>query len=157
MTRAVRVHDVPADLRALAEPHDYVDMFIVTTPHAGDVTAEQWARATIESASSLGRFLAWRAVCELQLGPDDCDHIGGWHIADRGHGWIRLVARSWFMSAQMLFHADGDRVAFLTLVRYERTIGRAVWSAASVIHRAVAPDFLRGGLNRIESQLTTAG
>jgi hypothetical protein len=149
MTRAVRVHDVPADLRALAAPHDYVDMFAVTTPQAGEATAEQWARATIESASSLGRFLAWRAVCELRLGPNDAEHIGGWRIVDRGGGWIRLPASSWFMSAQMLFHIEGDRVAFVTLVRYDRPIGRPIWTAASNVHRAAAPGFLLGGVRRI--------
>ena len=150
MSRVERVLDVPAEIRALATPHDYVDMFVATTPHAAEATPEEWARATVDSASSVGRFLAWRAVCELQLGPDDAEHLGGWRIADRGHGWIRVAARSWFMSAQMLFHVDGDRVAFVTLVRYDRAIGRVIWQTASNIHRAVAPGFLLGGVREIE-------
>lgn len=147
-----RVHDVPLEIRALADPHDYVDMFVATTPRAVDTPPEEWARATIEGASPVGRFLAWRAVCELQLERGSSpDTIAGWRIADRGPSWIRVAARSWFMSAQMLFHVEQDRVAFLTFVRYDRAIGRVIWTAASNVHRAVASDFLRAGVRRARS------
>lgn len=157
MTRVVQVHDVPAHIRDHAEQHDYVDMFVATSPHASETTPEAWARAAIEGASSVGRFLAWRAVCELHLERGTSpDLIAGWRIAERGDHWIRVAARSWFMSAQMLFHIEGDEVAFATFMRYDRQIGRVVWTAASVVHRAVAPDFLYGGVRRIERTSETA-
>ena len=157
MTDAVQVHDVPAHLAALAEPHDYVDMFVATVAGASDRSAEDWARATIESASTVGRFLAWRAVCQLRPERGAAqDLIAGWRIADRGDQWIRVAARSWFLSAQMVFHVEQDRVAFLTFIRYDRSIGRVIWTAASKVHRAVAPDFLRGGVRSIRRTRETA-
>ena len=157
MTGVVRVHDVPAHLRALADRHDYVDMFVATTTGARRTSAEEWARTTIEGASPVGRFLAWRAVCELQLERRSSpDLIAGWRIVDRDPSVLRVAARSWFMSAQMMFHVEDDEVAFLTFVRYDRPIGRVVWTTASTVHRAVAPDFLRAGVRRIERTRETA-
>jgi hypothetical protein len=150
MTTVERVHDVPATIRALATPHDYVDLFVAGTPQATLTSPEQWARAAIEHANPVGTFLAWRAVCGLHLDDNAPEHIGGWRIADRGHDWIRLAAAGRFMSAQMVFHVDRGQVGFATFVRYDSLSGRLIWNAASVVHRRVAPDFLRGAVRRVE-------
>jgi len=147
----VQVHDVPTSIRSLGEPHDYVDLFVATVPGAMAASPEEWARATMEGASAVGRFMAWRMVCGLQLHSDPSpDHIAGWRIADRGHDWIRVVARSWFMSAQIVFQIDKESLSFATFVRYDRRIAAAIWGSASNVHRAVAPDFLASGVRRLQ-------
>jgi hypothetical protein len=149
----VRRHEIPTELRAAAGlTEDYVDLFVGTSPDAGEQSAEHWARATMEGASPVGRFLAWQTVLGLRLaaGPSG-DHVAGWRIAARHKSWIRLEARSWFMTARIVFAVDGDEVAFATFIRYDRLPARAVWPAVAVIHRAVAPDFVRGGIARVRS------
>jgi hypothetical protein len=148
----VRVHDIPASLRDLCpfEP-DYVDMFTSRAPGARQTPAEQWARAAMEGAAAPGRFLAWRVLCALRLQDGDGpEHIAGWRIADRGETWIRVEARSWFMTANIVFRTDEDRVLFGTFVRYDARVGRLIWTPVSAGHRTVAPGFLAGGVRRVE-------
>jgi hypothetical protein len=150
----VQARHVPDEIRGLAAPHDYVDLFVADAT-AGAATAEQLARAAINGASPVGRFLAWRLVCGLRLPPSP-KRIAGWQIAARGDDWIRLAAASPYLSAQMVFMVEPERMSFATFVRYDRAIGRVIWSAASAIHRAAAPGFLRGGVDRIRDQAPAA-
>lgn len=154
MIPVVQAHDVPAEIRALAEPHDYVDLFVASAT-AGATTPDQLARAAIEGASPVGRFLAWRVVCGLRL-ESAPERIEGWRIAGRGDDWIRLTATSPYMSAQMVFKVEPERMSFATFVRYDRPIGGGIWSAASVIHRAAAPGFLRGGVTALRREVRPA-
>lgn len=147
-TNAAQVHDVPDAVRALAEPHDYVDLFVAAARGASETTPEQWARATMEGAPAAGRFLAWQVICGLHLQPGP-DRIAGWRITGRGVDWIRVAADGRFMSAQIVFRVEATRVAFATFVHYDRQIAAPIWGAASVIHRTAAPNFLRGGVRRV--------
>jgi hypothetical protein len=146
----VREWDIPEEITVLdAIGSHYTDLFVASVPGATGLSAERWARATIEGAPAGGRFLAWRVFCNLRLGSDPTPgHIAGWRIADVTDRWIRVEAESWFMTANMIFHVSEERVAFATLVRYTRPVGRAVWGTVSAIHRRVAPDFLRAGVRR---------
>lgn len=124
-TNAAQVHVVPAAIRALAGPHDYVDLFVAA-----------------------GRFLAWQVVCGLHLQPGP-DRIAGWRITGRGQDWIPVAAGGRFMSAQIVFRVEAARVAFATFVHYDRRIAAPIWGTASVIHRTAAPAFLRHGVRRV--------
>jgi hypothetical protein len=76
--------------------------------------------------------------------------VAGWKIADRGDSWIRVEASSWFMTANIVFQIDEGRVSFATFIRYDRPVAALVWTPVSIIHRAIAPDFLRAAVKRVE-------
>ena len=148
----VRQHDIPEAIRSL-DPHasDYVDLFVATTTRATDSSPEDWARAAIQGAPAAGRFLAWRAALQLHLEDQPApDRVGGWRISGRGDSWIRLEASSWCMTAQMVFYVEGGQMSFATFMNYDRRVAALIWTPVSAIHRAVAPDFLRGAVRRVD-------
>ena len=149
----VQQHDVPAEIADLVPDADYVDLFVATAPGAAERSPEQWARAAIEGARWSGRYLAWELVLRLRLDLSPSpERIEGWQVVERGASWITLRASSWFMTAHMVFLVRDDLVTFATFVRYDRPVARRVWTAVSVVHRAVAPDFLRGAVVRIRRE-----
>ena len=161
MPTAVQVHDVPEAIRSLStfDRPDYVDLFVVSAEDASGTSTERWARAAMEGAPAIGRFLAWRVCCGLRLDetPSD-DHVAGWRIAGRGNDWIRMEAASWFMTAHIVFRIERRRVSFATFIRYDRAIAALVWGMASVAHRQVAPGFLDGAVRRVaRTRRATAG
>lgn len=156
----VQQREVPEAIRALSTmaPPDYVDLFTATAGRADDTSPEQWARAAMEGAPPAGRFLAWQALLGLRLDltPSPA-RVGGWTIADRGDGWIRMEARSWFMTAHIVFRIEPAQVSFATFVRYDRRIAAVVWTPVSAIHRRVAPGFLAGAVRRIDRSRRAGG
>jgi hypothetical protein len=149
---AVQEHCVPEAIRSLTtfEPLDYVDLFVAPAEDAMGTSAEEWARAAIEGAPAVGRFLAWQVCCALRLQhAPSSDRIAGWSIAGRGSDWIRLEAESWFMTAQMVFRVERGRVSFATFIRYDRPIAALIWGMASIAHRQVAPGFVHGAVRRV--------
>ena len=148
----VQPRGIPASIAALdVLPSDYVDVFTTTSVGASSTSPEQWARAALEGASPLGRFLAWRALLGLRLEQTPSPHhVAGWTIVDRNDDWIRIEARSWFIAANIVFRVDEDLVSFATLIRYDRRIAQLIWTPASAIHRRLAPDVLRAAVRRIE-------
>lgn len=147
----IRQRSIPPAIRALdALPSDYVDLFTATARNAADVSPEEWARAALEGASPAGRFIAWRVLLGLRLGPSSsADHVAGWKIVDRGHSWIRLEASSWFMTANIVFQVEQGQVAFASFIRYDHPPAAVIWTAVSAIHRRVAPDVLHHAVRRI--------
>lgn len=134
-------------MRARGGDHDYVDLFVADVPHARERTAEQWARATMEGASAVGRFLAWQTLLALRLDHSPSpDRIAGWRIAHRGEGWIRVEASSWHTEASMVFSIEEERVLFATFLRYRKPPAALIWGGLSAVHRAAAPGFLRNGV-----------
>jgi hypothetical protein len=109
----VQQRNVPEAIRSLntlGSP-DYVDVFTVASA-VTDKSPEQWARATVEGLSPWARFVVWRVLCGLRLGPQPSpDSLAGWKIADRGDSWIRMEASSWFMTARVLRHVRPLRQA----------------------------------------------
>lgn len=145
----VQLQEIPEGIRRLCpfDP-DYADLFVAPVPDAPASSPERWARATMEGAPAVGRFLAWRVLCHLRL-QSSPEHIAGWRVADRRDNWIRVEASSWSMTANIVFKIDEDRVLFGTFIRYQHPGGKAIWTPVSAVHRAVAPEFLRGGMRRI--------
>ena len=166
----LRQRNVPGAMRALGledlavDPlvrgrFNYGDVFTAAPGAAADSSPEQWARAAMEGASATGRFLAWRLLLRLRLEPHPWrpstaargapHYVAGWKIVDRGDNWIRLEARSRFLTANIVFQVDDARVSFATFVRHHR-LGALVWTPLSAIHRSVAPDFLGAAVRRME-------
>jgi hypothetical protein len=152
---AVGVRNVPEPIRrlhSLADPH-YADAFTLLTGRATDRSSEAWARAVLEH-TPVGRSAPrlWRAL-GLRLGPRPSpDHIQGWRIADRGDGWLRIEATSWFMTAQAVVHVEDGRVSLALFLRYERAVAALIWPPVSLMHRRAVPVMLRQALRRIGSR-----
>lgn len=139
-----RERDVPDPIRAIRPPSDYVDVFTVTTKGSGEKSAEEWARAGVEQAAGLAGQFVWRVVLGLRLAVlPSPDHIGGWKIAERGSDWLRLEAKSWFLTAHLLVHVGVEEVSVATFVRYDRALARFAWPRLAVGHRRAMPGLLR--------------
>ena len=163
--RALDLGDDAVD-RLVADGAHYVDLYTapINVTHA---SAEQLARAAFEDATDWGRFLAWRVFLGLGLEPHPWmpptiprgapDYLAGWKIVDRGDTWIRIQASSWFLTAFCVFEIDDARATIATSIRYDRWVGRLVWTAVSVIHRQVALDVLRAGVKRLERGVGNEG
>jgi hypothetical protein len=152
MTTVSQQHEVPNALRAvsaLASP-DYVDVFTVTAPGAGDSSAEAWVRAAVEDTAGLGGQIVWRVFCGLRLDARPSrEHIGGWTIAERTQRWIRLAAASWFMTVHLVAEIEKDRVTVGTFIRYDQPAGRLLWPPLAAVHRRLMPGLLRGTAARM--------
>lgn len=151
-TAVVRQPAMPAAIRALdVPPSDYFDLFVATTEDAELLSAEEWSRLALEESSELGRFVAWRVLLGLRLGPERSpDHVAGWRIVDNDPRAIRIEASSRFMTANIVFHVEPLQVSFATLIRYDNPGAPLVWTAVSVIHRKIAPEILRSAVTRLD-------
>jgi hypothetical protein len=145
-------HNIPetiATRAAMAEP-DYVDLFTVTAPRASDSSPEEWARVALEGASAAGRFLVWQVLCGLRLETEPSSgNVAGWRIADRGAGWVRLEAASWFITAHAVVRVEDDRVSIALFIRYDSPAGRFIWTPLSVAHRRLMPGLLIHAVRRM--------
>jgi hypothetical protein len=124
---------------------DYVDLFTVAAPDATAHSAEEWARAVLERSplahSSARRF--WRLI-GLRLGPPQAtDHVGGWEIAARGNGWIRLRTASWYMAAQAICVTGEGQVSVSLSLRYRSIVAKAVWALIARQHQRALSVMLR--------------
>lgn len=141
---AVQVHDVPDVVLAVVPGHDYVDLFEVAAPGAIDWTAEEWARTALENASAVGRFLAWQLALGLRLDHRPAaERVVGWRIGERGERRLQLTARSWCMTAHIVFLVAEDRLSVATFITYDRRIAALVWRPVSARHRALMPRLLQ--------------
>jgi hypothetical protein len=146
---AAGVSKVPEQIRRLQplpDP-DYADVFTLRTSRAAHRSSEAWARAVLEH-TPVGRSAPrlWR-VLGLRLGPRSSPHhVQGWRIADRGDGWIRIEASSWFMTAHAVIHVEDGGVSVALFLRYERAIAALIWPPVSLMHRRAVPVMLRQAL-----------
>ena len=138
-------HDMPPSIRSLitVDRPDYTDVFVVSTGSEPDRSPEEWARAAVEATGLAGQFL-WRVVLglRLKLGPSP-DHVGGWGVSGRGDNWLRLEARSWFLTAQIIVRLSDGEVAVGTVLQHDRFVGGLIWPPMSIVHRQVMPRLLR--------------
>ena len=155
----VGVNNIPDAIRGhdtLVSP-DYVDLFTVTTSGAGEKSAEQWARVVLETTPA-GRSapLLWRLL-GLRLGPTPSpDYVQGWKIADRGEGWIRIEAASWFLTAHGVVQVDDRQLSVALFIRFERPIAALIWPPVSALHRRGAAVMLGQAL-KSHASIETVG
>jgi hypothetical protein len=128
---------------------DYTDTFSVpsTTFH----TAEEWARAAFEPASTAdSKQVVWRRVLQLRLGSmDDPERVAGWEVVDNRADRLVLAAESWHLTARLVFGADADRAQVTTRVTFRHLAGRLLWSAVGPVHRRAVPDILAAARRRL--------
>jgi hypothetical protein len=138
-------HTIPEAIRALSgmDRPDYIDVFTVTTNGAAGATAEQWCRTALEDVAGRGGQFIWRRVLGLRLKSwPSTERLAGWNIADRGEGWIRLEASSWFMMAHLVTRLDDGQLFAGTFIRYDHPIAPLIWMPASTVHRRMMPGLL---------------
>lgn len=135
---------LPAALHSIAPPFDYVDVFTMRNIPAVGASPERWARAGVEDAAgSMGQFV-WRRILGLRLdGRPSPDRIGGWQIAGRADDWIRLEARSWCLTANILVQVGDAHVTIATFVRFDRAPAAIIWSRLAGAHRRAMPGLMR--------------
>jgi hypothetical protein len=140
----IRQHNIPEVIRSLSgmDRPDYIDLFSVTTNGAA-ASPEEWSRIAIEDVAGLGGQFIWRGVLGLRLkSRPSTERVGGWKIADRGEGWIRLEASSWFLTAHLVIRRDDGHLSVGTFIRYDRPIAALIWAPASAVHRRLMPGLL---------------
>ncbi|GAA1085603.1 hypothetical protein [Nocardiopsis composta] len=139
--------EVPEEIRALStvtDP-DYADFFVLMAGGAAHGTPEEWTRAAFEEtfASPGARFLLGR-VLGLSLQPPGAPGcVGGWRIAGRGDGWLRIEAEGRSMSVHIVVRTEEDRVSAATIIGYRRWWAARVWPPLSARHRGFMPGLLR--------------
>ncbi|WP_031479788.1 hypothetical protein [Streptomyces bicolor] len=138
-----RQQPVPERIRALSTITDpgYVDLFTMTGG-IPDRSPEQWARALFEDAAGRAGQFVWRVLLGLRLTASR-DRVAGWQIAGRGADWIRLEARSWFLTGHLVVQADDEHVSLATFIRYDRPVAPRIWLPLAKKHRQLAPGLLR--------------
>ncbi|HEX3781418.1 MAG TPA: hypothetical protein VHX38_17295 [Pseudonocardiaceae bacterium] len=138
VTENVRALDTLADV-------DYCAVFELT-PAASGRTALQWARATFEGGPSPLCWLVytgWRFGLGLRLGPRvDPDHVLGCRIVLAEPDLVILEQRSRLMIAHNVVIRDEATLRWATFVRYDRPVGRPLWSVAAPVHRRLLPFLL---------------
>jgi hypothetical protein len=137
-------HDLPDSLRRLSSltEIDYADSFAL--PTNAEATAEHWARAMFGDVPSVPERLIWRGLLQLRLSNGRSpDTVAGWRITARERDWIRLEARSWFMTGNLVVRVADRRVSLTTLIRYHRRWGHWIWPPLSAVHRRLSPGLLR--------------
>ncbi|TYB64737.1 DUF2867 domain-containing protein [Nonomuraea sp. PA05] len=136
---------IPEPVRALSPLSDYTDHYTLST--GVRATPEQWARAMFGDVPNAAERLIWSGCLRLRLSREPSpETVAGWRIAEQGPDWIRMEAASWFLTANIVVRAVEGQVAAATYLRYERRLGKVVWTLLSPVHRALVPRILRMGV-----------
>lgn len=150
---AVGPRSLPAETlsrSSLADPH-YADEFTLVTPVASAGTAEDWARAMFGDEPSATERMIWAGFLNIRLiSGKSADTVAGWQIADRCDDWIRLEARSWFMTWNLIVSVGPDTVSLATLSRHDRHPFGVIWTLLSRVHRRLVPGLLRGAAGKMQ-------
>ncbi|MET0695485.1 MAG: hypothetical protein ABWY56_16240 [Propionibacteriaceae bacterium] len=132
----------------------YVDAFTLS----GGVprrTAEQWARTILADVAGREGQVIWRVLLALRL-REAPERVAGWRVAYQADDWIRLEARSWFMTGHLVVLADAEQLCLGTFVHYDRRVAAWIWGPLSRIHRRLAPSLLRDALAIHQSKAQSA-
>ncbi|MEU8802937.1 DUF2867 domain-containing protein [Spirillospora sp. NPDC048819] len=150
VTGAVGVDRIPEPMRGPLRA-GYADIFTL----AADVTAtpEHCARTMLEDVAGDGGQRIWRRVLGLRLAPRPwTDTVAGWSVAERDDHSIRLQARSWASTFNLVVQVEDGSITLATLGRHDRLLGRMVWSPASRIHRRLVPGLLRDTARKLRAR-----
>ncbi len=127
---------------------DYASAFEVTLANADAYSAEQCARRAFEGAPRALRWfvlMGWTTVLRLRLGPrTSTDYVLGWKLAAATPGGpepgrVTLEVHSSLITARKVVEVERSRVTVTTFVRYERRLGRRIWSALAPVHHLTEP------------------
>ncbi|MBB4683704.1 nitroreductase/quinone reductase family protein [Amycolatopsis jiangsuensis] len=123
---------------------DYTSTVDIERPAGDRRTAEQWARAVWEEASSPMRlFLRTGWWCLGLRGRPAPGRVLGWTVAESAPHRIVLENPSRIMTSRNVVRLDEKRVRWTTDVDFDRAPARFLWSLAAPIHHRVIPARLR--------------
>lgn len=127
---------------------DYADRFALATGVEAD--PEQWARAMFGDTPGPFGTVVWRGLLQLRLERRrSTDTVAGWRITARNEEWIRLEARSWFLSGNLIVQVGPGLVALTTVIRYDRFPARWWWPLLARVHRRLTPGVLAEAAERL--------
>lgn len=127
---------------------DYADSFAVELETADSHSPEQWARAALEHASPVVRWiirLAQVRVMRLQLRPRaDPDAVLGWAVVSSTPDALHLRAAGPLLDADIVGRRVSPHVVVLTTsLSFTRRRARLLWVAVGPLHRRIAGHLLR--------------
>ncbi|WP_040509875.1 DUF2867 domain-containing protein [Gordonia soli] len=127
---------------------DYIDHYELTTPIGA--APQDYARAMFGDVPTPGERFIWTGLLHITLSRGTSpDTIAGWRLAEETADWVRMEARSWFLTAHLVVRAVGDRLSLTTYIRYDRIVGRLAWTTLSGVHRSLVPGLLRDAARRV--------
>jgi hypothetical protein len=134
---------VPDHMRArdTFERAHYADFFTMPRPAQLQATPTDWARAVCTLTATA--MFVWRGVVGLRLRPGAPNHVGGWRIDAETEDWTRIEARSWLLSAHVVFGVEPDKLSLSTFIRYDNPLARVVWPPVAVLHQRAVPIMMR--------------
>lgn len=122
---------------------DYASSFEVVIADARVRAPQDWAREMFERAPGALRWpvlVGWRAVLRLRLGPAHSpDHVLGWQITQSTESALVLESGSTLLTARKTFLVNASQIIVTTYVRYERPLGRYIWSVVAPVHHRTEP------------------
>ncbi|QIS01642.1 hypothetical protein F5X71_04385 [Nocardia brasiliensis] len=148
----IELHDIPEALHQLVTltGADYLDTFTMLTDAGPAWSPDRWAHAAFEDVAGLGGQFIWRVLLGMRLAwRRSSAHIAGWRIVGHGDDWIRLEARSWMLTGQLILKLEQDQVTLVTVIRYDRPIAASLWTRLSAVHRSLVPGLLRDTLAKL--------
>ncbi|NKY56350.1 hypothetical protein HGA15_09320 [Nocardia flavorosea] len=137
----------------MADYH-YADQFVLPTKADATGTPEEWAHVALGEVAGRGGQLIWRGLLGLRLARRSApEQVAGWPIVERGDTWITLAAPSWMLTGNLVFEVGAESVSLVTFIRYERPIGKWIWTRAARAHRRLAPGLLADAQRVLRTRL----
>ncbi len=131
-----------SDPLALADA-DYASSFEVVIVDARARSPQDWAREMFERAPGVLRWpvlFGWWAVLRLRPGSADSpDRVLGWQIIQSTASALVLETRSTLLTARKTFSVNASQIIVTTYVRYERPLGKYIWSVVAPVHHRTEP------------------
>ena len=130
----------------------YASAFEVEIEKDDSRSPEHWARAVFEEAPTAIRLFVvfgWRFVLGLRLGSRSSpEFVSGWKIRDARPDVVILEAHSWLLTANKEIRVANGSVRMTTFVRYERGLGRTIWTLVTPVHHRTEPYLLGHAASR---------
>ena len=126
---------------------DYADCFEVRLDRPDTHSAEEWARACLDSAPAAARAtirLAHGGILRFDLRADDADHLMGWLVEQADREVLHLKTSGPLLGAHIIARRTSPTTCRMTtFLLYERPAARRLWVFVGPLHRAIAPLLLR--------------
>jgi hypothetical protein len=97
--------------------------------------------------------VGWKYVVGFRLWPRPSpDHVLGWEVVHADADTITFEVRSALATARKVVRVYDGRVAATTFVRFERRMGRTIWSSIAPVHHLNEPYLLRHAASHSKSR-----
>jgi Protein of unknown function (DUF2867) len=129
----------------------YRTAFEVRVPSG--LAPERWARLIFEQAPRILRAFVrfgWRFGIGLRLEPvGTSPQVAGWTLSSRTADEITMTTRSRWLTAEKITRVEGDLLVISTSVRFDKTLGRLLWTAVAPVHHLTEPLLMTSAVRRL--------